>query len=361
MIYRLAGPNDSPLLNAMLRDNPMQGWVNLCLTREPVYFAASALYGDSHSVIAETREGEPVGMYACSSCDLYINGAVQPVLYLHSLRVNSRYRRKLSVLRGGFASIPRLIPGFDRAVCGITSLADDNAPARRLLEAGLAGLPCYQPCGELVTLVLPASRGRDHGVLRWATTADIPALVAFYHVQLSHRQFAPVVSEYWLHHLSSRQGLSISDFLLYEQGGVIAAALALWDQRFCKQVVVRGYRAPLDRLRPLYNLWAGTTQRVKLPAPGQLLPQIFLAFAALGGLDPVQLNRCLDEALYHVRTRGADCAVLGLSPDSTNVDRIVPRYRPEMYRTQIEMVTFTGQEAVALDAGNVVWPEAALL
>lgn len=360
MNYRLAGAADEALLRRLLRDNPMAGWVDLCLTREPDYFAAAALFGDSQSVIAETDDGTPQGMYACTLFELYVNGAACPVLYLHSLRLHPDSRRRLTVLRGGFASIPRLIRGFERAGCCLTSIATDNHAARRMLEAGVVGLPHYQACGELTTLVIAAQRGRRHGLLRRATAADIPALAAFYNAQACRHQFAPVLSENWLCRLSPAQGLSIDDFLLYERDGKIRACLALWDQRFCKQTLLRGYRQPLGQLRPLYNLWAAVTKSVRLPAPGESLQQIFLAFTTFDDLALTEMTACLDEALYRVGERGAACAVLGIAPESAYFDALVQRYQPQIYRTTIETVAFAGQSNVLPD-GRLLWPETALL
>ena len=42
----------------------------------------------------------------------------------------------------------------------VTTIIEDNLPARRFLEAGIKGLPTYRPLGSLVTLILPVTRKR---------------------------------------------------------------------------------------------------------------------------------------------------------------------------------------------------------
>jgi hypothetical protein len=357
--YRIATHADGPALAAMLRDNPMEGRITLALERAPDYFAASKLYGEDTSVMAETTAGEPAGMYGCALWDCWLNGAPRRCAYLHGLRANAGFRHRLRWLRQGFASIPRLVPGWNEAACCFTSVASDNLTARRLLEAGLSGLPRYQPQGEMVTLLLPVRQGRHHGLLRQARIEDIPALLDLHRRYAQRWQFAPCLDERWLRGLTPAHGLALKDFWLLEENGALRFCAALWDQRHCKQTVVQGYRGALAWLRPLYNLWARMARRIPLPAVGKRVEHVFIAFAAFDG-EPDVMLRCIAELLTRAAHMQASSAVLGLSAQHPLLDAAQRRLRADHYRTCIETVSWPHQAAPALD-GRPVQPEVALL
>ncbi|MDR2187830.1 MAG: hypothetical protein LBE62_07215 [Azonexus sp.] len=357
--YRVATAADGPALAAMLRDNPMDGPITLALEREPDYFAAGRLFGEDTSVIAETADGDPVGMYGCAMWDSYLNGLPQRCAYLHGLRVNTAYRRRLRWLRDGYASIPRLAPRWNEAACCFTSVASDNQQARRLLEAGLGSLPRYVSQGEMVTLLLPARRGRSHGLLRQARREDVPAICELHRRHAQGWQFAPCLDEAWLRGLTPAHGLALENFWLHEQDGEPRFCAALWDQRHCKQTVARGYHGVLRWLRPGYNLWARMARRVPLPLVGERMEHVFIAFAAFADDAPLML-RCLEELLAHVAPMRASSAVLGLSARHPLLRLAQRRFRPLHYRTCIETVTWPNQDEPVLD-GRPVQPEVALL
>jgi len=365
--YRVAGPDDAPALCAMLRDNPMAGPVTLGLERAPDYFAAARLFGQDTSIIAETAAGDPVCMYGCGLWDSYLNGAPRRCAYLHGLRVNAAYRHQLRWLRDGFACIPRLVPHFAQAHGCFTSVASDNSTARRLLEAGVKGMPHYQPQGEIVTLLLPTRQGRCRGLrcarhdllLRRARQADVPALLALHRRYAARWQFAPCLDAHWLLNLTPAHSLALDDFWLMEQDGALRFFAALWDQRHCKQTVVRDYSGALARLRPLYNLWAQAAGRVPLPAVGARVEHVFIAFAVFDGTPELML-RCIGELLAHAARMQASSAALGLSAQHPLLDAVRQRFHAQHYRTCIETVSWPGEDAAALD-GRPVQPEVALL
>jgi hypothetical protein len=343
----------------MLRANPMAGPIMLALERAPDYFAAARLFGEDTSVIAETAAGEPVGMYGCGLWDSYLNGTPRRCAYLHSLRVNTAYRHRLHWLRDGFASIPRLVPNWNEVACCFTSVASDNHDARRLLEAGLNSLPRYRPQGEMATLLLPTRQGRCRNLLRRARREDVPALLNVHRRYAERWQFAPCLDEQWLLGLTPVHGLALEDFWLLEQDGVLRFCAALWDQRHCKQTVVRGYRGALAWLRPLLNLWARAAGQVPLPAAGEQVEHVFIAFAAFDGAPELML-RCIGELLAQAARMGASSAVLGLSAQHPLLDAVQRRFHAPHYRTCIEIVNWPTQVVPVLDS-RPVQPEIALL
>ena len=237
-----AKATDDHELRALLRNNPMDAWVNISLEREPCFFSGEGLMGPSVAVIAR-KEEKPhvaVGMYTCSLLSAHINGRAERINYLGGLRVHPHYRLKLSILKNGFASIEPLIGGIGDEILPfqLTSIAKENRRARRLLEARLKGMPIYTPAGELTTLAISTRQGKAKGLLQQAKPADIPSIVDFYNRQARSFQFSPVLNEAWLAGLNGDKGLTIEDFWLFKKGGELHGCLAIWDQRSFKQTVI---------------------------------------------------------------------------------------------------------------------------
>lgn len=359
VVFRKAAPQDDTALRAMLRENSMDSWVALTLEREPSYFAGENLMGESTVVIAHRADApeQTIGMYNCAYLPVHIDGKTVRAGYLGGLRVNRPFRHRPSILKNGFASIRHIGQGCDTF---FTSVASENAVARRLLEGRIKGMPVYRPEGDMETLAVSVRHARSSGTLQQAVAADIPALVAFSNRQFAAYQFSPVLTESWLRGLSGDKGLTLSDFWLLKSGAEVCGCLAVWDQRAFKQTVARGYRFPLGLLRGTYNLWAGAAGRVQLPALGKQLEQAFLAFVAFDASAESMMLDVLREGLDKVREKNAKAGILGLSVDNPLLARLKRAIPASVYRTCIETVALPGQTLPQLD-GRAPQPEVAIL
>lgn len=318
-----ARPADEPALRRLLRETPLRGAVSLSLEREPDFHLAAAVEGDRHAVVvARTGAGEVVALGTRSVRTVLVNGVPARVGYLGQLRAGPAARGAVAALRRGFAALeatrrPEELP-FD-----LTSVVSDNRPARRFLEAGLAGFPVYHRLGELVTLALVARvrRRRPSAGLRVSRGSpgrlgELAALLAAAGARL---QFAAPPTARELAGAARLGGLTPADFHLVEAGGRLAGAAAVWDQRAFKQAVVRGYAPPLSALRPLLSVLARPLGIPPLPPVGSPVRAAFLAFAGVApdpGVDAeAVLDALLDAALLDARARGLDLLLLGLAAD----------------------------------------------
>lgn len=343
--YELATESDDKVLRDLLKNNGMTSWVDITMEREPSYFAGVNRVTRDFAVVA--RDGkQTVGMYSCSLQSVYLNGDACTQGYLGGLRVNLPYRNKIKVLQDGYASIQKLVPAGDHPFW-FTSVATENTKARRLLERGLPRMPSYNLSGELVTLVLPVAQGRPLNLWRSATESDISAILDFYNGEASKFQYAPVLSESLIHYVG------LENFLIYGEDN-IQACLAIWDQSSFKQIVARAYQPMLQSVRPLYNLYARLTNRIRLPATGQPLSQSFLAFAAFSQKSMVHAVDLVRDVLHRCST---ETAVIGLH-DKHPLLRNLNILKPLIYRTCIYAVSFDNKPI--LD-GRHVQPEVALL
>ena len=136
----LATAADEPELRRLLRDNPMQGAIRVCLEREPDAFLAASIEGHPHaSVVARHPEdGHVVGLGSRAVVDAFVNGEPRRVGYLSQLRVERAFRGRRHLLARGYARLHALrAPDEERF--DFTAIIADNAPALRLLSAGVPG------------------------------------------------------------------------------------------------------------------------------------------------------------------------------------------------------------------------------
>ena len=277
--FALATPADDADIRRLLRENPMPGQITLTLEREPDYFSDAGLPGAEKQTIVANEGGRVVCMGNCSIRERFVNGRPRRVGYLGGLRLDSRATGRFDILRRGYEFFREL--QADRpADFYFTSIAADNAPARKFLERGLPGMPTYELIGEFVTVLLPIeNRASDHTEPE-ADDLDFGELFECLDKHGRDYQFAPRWSGVELSALQSLN-LKSDDFQVMRDGGRINACAALWDQRAFKQTVIRGYTPWLALARPAVNFAARILGTTRLPAVGSTLAHAFISHFAV--------------------------------------------------------------------------------
>lgn len=344
---RRATEADDAVLRRFLRGSGMNRWVEMAIEREPSFFAARDLGGTEWAAIAEDN-GDVVGMYHAAVRPAYLHGNPDRVGYLGGLRVASEYRHRIRYLRQGYASIRTLAPVEEAIPWWFTVVAADNRVARRLLEAGIDGLPVYRPLGEYVTYAMPTSRAVRRGLWRQARDGDEQAMMALHRAQSSRLNLSPVLDAA----LIARVGRD--RFFVMERGGALHGVAALWDQRAFKQIVAARYRPPIGTLLPFYNAGARLLRRIPLPPEGRPLDHAFVAFLALSDELQSEGRAVLADLLSHASTPIASVGLHAASP----LTGIVGSFNPVRYHAVIYRVAFEAEDAT----GRLpVQPEAAFL
>lgn len=345
--FELARPAHEAALRRILRETAMPGHIRLATTREPDYFAAGDLLGKEYGVIAVDYPSENAPYYdnfmndgirhAIGMCQwreqrVQVQGRTRTAHYLGGLRVLPSHQKRLSVLKGGFAAVRRHGPAAP--ALWYTSIAADNANARRLLEAGLKGLPRYALLGELWTLAVPARRFA-HGKL-WAPVPaeNWPQWCNIRNQYAARYEFSSSADAAYIKKLGIqpcaiwRQG---------EHGPHMAAHMAIWPQNAFKQTRVMGYDWPLRTWRPLHNAWARLTRGAPLPAAGQALDAAFMAFWSWSPDSPWPLHAQIRAACALCP---ADWLFVGVPAGSD----LGPLARVPRYETRIYQVLFEGDQ-----------------
>lgn len=344
----LARPGDDAELCRLLRDNPMRGEISLTWECAPPLVRAAPLAGAHHQFVVarEPACGRIVAMGTRSVRQLYVDGRPCRIGYLGQLRVDEGWRKRLKLYARGYALL-RSLRADDELSFDLTSIMEGNEPARRLLEAGLPGLPRYRPCARLVTVVAGlrvASRTpRNARVdIERGSPQLVGEIVDCLQRNLRRYQFAP----YWSAADLCAPGPEPGDFHLAVRSGRVIGCAACWDQRPFRQLVVSDYGRRLGRWRMALNAAAALAGLPRLPAPGEALGVAFLSHLAVDDDDPGVLLRLIDAARGDARQRGAAAVILGFAADNPMLAAVRDRLPHRSFDSVLYAVDWGGPGAV---------------
>lgn len=359
--FARAMPADYPDIAALQRDRPLSGDIRLALVSHPDFGQASALLPRGATFVARRGESDHiVGMATRVVQRRFWNGEPRLIGYLSQLRTVVGIRN-LSPLHRGFSAV-RETHASDELDFDITAIADDNAPARRLLERGLPGLPRYEPLCRLETLILP-TENRGTGAareIRALRPSDWPTVRNFLYDTLRHRPLAP--AWHLQHPLAQLPGLRDEDVYIAYKDGAIAGVVMLWDQRPQRQVLVHSYAPWLGHLRLVANLAQRIVGKPRLPAPGEALALAYVACLAVDPWDEVTMLDLIDAARIAACKRRIALLATTLPRNHPNLESIRSRYRARTYGSMCYSVGWNDANTPpSLPPGGVPYLEAALL
>ncbi len=361
----LATDADEPELRQLLRDQPIGGQVQLTLEREPCLYHAAGIEGDRYhlAVVRDRLTGRVVGMGSRSVREVWVDGRVTKLGYLGLLRRDPAVGRRWALLSSGFDCLQRThLP--DELPYNFTSIVSDNAPARRLLERGLPGLPRYEPAGGFVTFVVPAHRRhripRSLPIVR-GQEGLVPSIIACLQRNLRRYEGAPLWTTQHLRDPLRCRGLALSDFFLAYSRDRVIGCLALWDQRPFKQVVVRGYGSPLRYTRPAINAWMRLTGRPRLPRPVRQLNTAYLSHVAIDADRPDVFFGLVQAAQAAAVDRSIDYVLLGLADDHPLTRAVQKAWNARAYHSTLYRVHWPNTGRSRWAATGVFHPEVAIL
>jgi hypothetical protein len=351
--FELATIRNEWEVRRLLRETPLPGWITIAYEREPDYLAGATLEGPlQQTVLARTGEdGTLVGTFARSERLAFVNGEARPLGYLGLLRMHRRFLGKTRYLREGYEACRRFLHDSGRTPYYVTSIVEGNATARRVLEAGLPGLPTYRPWQRFSTLALPARPRRARAPTGVEITPGSAVLLADIADCLQRNYSRYAMAPLWTtEDLTSPErcrNLSAADFLVALRKNRVVGCVALWDQRMFKQHVVRGYSTRIDRWRKPINWATRLLALPQLPEVGRPLDEASLSHMAVDGDDAATLVALASAALSEARRRGLEFVTLGLAERSPMLRAIKTQFRHLEYRSILYLVYWEDGRAAA--------------
>lgn len=353
--FELATEADDADLRAVLAATPMAGSIAVTFRREPSFFRAALADGDFRQVVAcrNLDTGHIVGFGSRSIREMSVNGVVRPIGYLSSLRLVKGLRNRGLVARG-YAFFRRL-HADGRTPLYLTTIAEGNEVALKVLTSGRAGLPRYHFAGRYLTAALPLPR-RQRARRKAAAPSgievvparadDLPEILEFLRREGPRRQFFPHYrTEDFFRPDCQLLGLTPGQLLLARRGSQLVGTLAGWDQHGFKQTVINGYSGPLRWLRPVVNFVARFTGGQQLPAPGEALRYLTAALIVTAGDDAPVLRALLDQVRESPITGLSRHLLIGLH-ESDRLVTLLRFYRPRWYVTRLYLVCWDDGEVL---------------
>jgi hypothetical protein len=337
------------------------------LEREPNAFYAAGISGDQYQMMLAFG-GEPREVIASGGrfeLETYINGAAQRIGYFGELRAQGGLKARRKLLLGSYRMMRQFHEAGDVSFY-LTTIIEDNHPARRLLEAGLGDMPAYRPLETMVTFTIPTRLGarRRRPSLRIARGNERPlASIATKLAENGARyQFHPVWSQEILRSAKRCRGLAPENFLLCPDGDEVRSCLALWDQRTFKQTVIRGYSPTLGRVRPLLNIVAPLIGRPRLPSPGAKLESAFLSHVAINEDDEESLIGLVAAGCEQAMRKDIDYVMISFASRNPLANVMRKRFTSHEYVSVIYVVYWEdGAGAVSMLDDRIPHPEVAIL
>jgi hypothetical protein len=297
----LAVPADDAQLRERMAHDWIEGDAAITLRREPSYFDASRLLGAAQVIVArEFATGRIVATGCRSIATSYIDNRPQRTAFLSDLRIDPAHRNGFLLAR--IYRFVRTLHDADPLPC-YTLVYDDNERALNNLLGGRAGLPHYLPCGRVIARAIrltgKRAQPRVPGVeVRRARPDELPELLRFINAQRASRRWAPALSAADFEPGQRCDTLRAEDFFVARREGRVRATMAVWNQTALRQAHVERYARATQLLRIAYNLMASMRRWPKLPAHGEPLPYVYLAFIAAQD-DDVPLCAALWRHVYN--------------------------------------------------------------
>ena len=344
--FQLATRSDDAQLRKLLAKTPMDGDISLAFAREPHFFDAAELEGDTIDigVVRDRTTGEIVGMGSRSIGFRYVNGDRVPVGYLGGLRLEGQHRGRAGLLARGYQFLRRLHTD-GRASYYLTTIAEQNVAAVSVLCSRRAGLPVYRPWGRYHTFVLsskkwpPRFTSRDRSIeIRPAQAGDRSEIVRFLNEYGPRRQFFPVYETKDLFSDAGKlKGLQPEDVFLAVDRGDIVGTIGSWNQRAFKQTVVHSYRGWIRTLRPLHNAWAAVVHQPQLPAVGKSIDACSAAIPVVRDDDVGIFEQLLRAAVQRMARQHCSMLLVGLHENDPLLT-FVRRHAGREYVTRVYLV-----------------------
>ncbi len=337
---------DDPAIRRLLRENPTPGSVSLTFEREPNYFLGTNLAGNEDQTILVFDADHLACVGRCSFRQRWVAGVSRRVGYLAELRLDSVPNGRFDLLRRGYQFFARLQREHPADIY-FTSIAADNARARRFLESRTRGLPTYSFQSEFTTLLIPLPRRPRIATLSITPAAPehVPDLLSLFKAHGHRHDLAVKWSE-----------PPPGDLLLAFDRQRLIAAGSLWDQRPFRQTVIRNYSSALRLARPAINL-LGRFGRI--PPVGTTLNHAFLSPLAFAADHESLLPDFVAAMLPLAARRGLDFLTLGLPSNDPRIAPLRRRFTPRLYRSRIYQVSWNDAKLTPIPTAS--FPEVSLL
>lgn len=294
----------------------MPGSVALSFTHEPSFREAIEVEGFSPKVIVAENNETVQGVALMARKPVFLDGKIQEIGYLSSLRLDPSVR-STAVLARGYRLL-RQLHEADPLPFYLTTIMEENEGAKAILTSGRAGLPTYHPIGAFRTVLLPLVRRRvplPDGVriLRGEEVGAEPIIDCLHRLGKDRQYFPVYKKEDLLSAGGILRGLKVEDFFVAVEGDRLIGTLACWDQNPFRQSVVTGYSPAMKWVKRGFDCLASFSRMAPLPREGGAFQSLTAACLTAG--SPEVFRGLLRTAINARVGTGKTFLTVGLSAE----------------------------------------------
>jgi len=314
----------------------------------PSFLKALAYNGFSHDLVLIKPENFTglAGMGIRSLRRAYLGGKIQPIGYLHHLRLHPEIRGGLYLARGY-----RAVKQFFRrhpAKITITSILEENQSAQTLLASQKAEriMPQYQRISRFLTALIPlqgpgqrwparfrqvdlaeniVSRSGDfekNTKARMLGREDLNELYQLFREAGKYNDGLPVIDSTSFS-AGDFPNLRPEDFVGIFFNSRLVAACGIWNQQSDRQIVVRKLGATLKVMQKVWRFASPFVGRCPIPNEGDQVNQVLLdPWAILPEYEKRFSGLLLKEACAAAKLRNFDFAAWGVGETHPAIEAV---------------------------------------
>ena len=254
----VAKESDDADLREVLRETQMKGNISLSFETEPSFFKSIAILGEKQTVLSirEVKKDKIIGFLIRSIKNVFIDGEIEKVGYLSSIRLLEEYRGGRLLIQGN-KELKKLLEKSKERI-NFTTIIEDNIYAKKIIAKSRAGLPNYIPIGVNITFAIKPikkSRYKTHNnikIQKGINGFSMNEIVDFINTHGKKKNFFPVCSEQ-IFQKNYLKDFNSKDFYLAHKDNKILGVIGTWDQSKFKQTIVKGLSLKYKALRLINN------------------------------------------------------------------------------------------------------------
>ncbi len=346
LVYRTGSDSDFSLtsldceIRELVRASRMPSpYIELDYQTEPSFLQALPVYGHHHDMILIRPAGfeNLAGLGIRSIRRAWLGGKVADVGYLHHLRFLPQIRGGSYLLKG-YRALRRVF-SQNPVPLTLTSILEDNRPAREVLENQRAGgaMPSYNAVSRFLTALIPlqgpgvrwpqryrCAADKAAGVRR-LTPDDLPQLLDLFADFGRCYDGAPafVAEDFSGAAVGSLAGLHVTSMLGIFEDSRLLAAIGIWNQQRYKQIVLSQLCPPLQMARSIWQAGRAVWGNCPIPAVGERVDSVLLdPWAVRPGYERRLMPILLQAASSDARQRGALFAAFAVAEKNPVINAV---------------------------------------
>jgi len=346
----------------------MRAGLSLRFDRSPDYFALHKAHSEDHETWLLVTRDRILGIGSIVSRNAWVNGAIEPVIYLADLRL-APGRATAGLWRPLIRDVLRAARARTGAKLAYCSIIRDNKSARQamLRDDRVDSTPFRHLSGYSSVAIIarkPGRRPNTRFAVQPATAGDTNRLQEFVAEQSRSTQFGVVFDDpSWSRRLVGWPDFGIGNFFIaHDKRGQIVGCVAPWNYASINRIVIERLPPVIDAVRMLCNVMAPLTRRplIRVGARSSL-PDAALTHVFVRDRDPSILSALLHRAvrqLFSTR-RYATISLIIYDDDPLEPalrDFWCVRVPMDLYWVDVDRIEHPAAAARELDSGNYAWP-----